>query len=409
MARIPTGIRVRHGRGCRSSSGGSCSCSPSYEAWVFDKRSHTKVRRTFHNLSEAKGWRSDATGAVRKGGLQARSRLTLREAAESWLEQAERGEVLSRYRRPYKPSVLRGYRADLEHYVFPEFGAMRLADVTADDFQALVDRLVGAGFSGSKVRNVLVPCQALYRRHRRQVLVDPTDGIDLPEPGGRRERALSPATATASLAALPDEQQALWATAFYAGLRRGELRGLRACDVGDDSISVERGWDDYEGPVDPKSRAGVRRVPIPATLRTMLDEQLERTGRVGGELLFGRTPNAPFTPSHVQDSADGVWAVAAIGAFLRGESTTVERVTLHECRHSYSTFLDAAGISETRADRYMGHSNPSVANRYRHQLEGQLAEDAARLDEYLSGATAGRVVKLPSRVGVATPRKAVLD
>jgi hypothetical protein len=49
---------------------------------------------------------------------------------------------------------------------------------------------------------------------------------------------------------------------------------------------------------------------------------------------------------------------------------------------------------ETRADRYMGHSNPSVQARYRHQLEGQLAEDARRLDEYLTGAVAGKVVTL---------------
>jgi hypothetical protein len=59
-----------------------------------------------------------------------------------------------------------------------------------------------------------------------------------------------------------------------------------------------------------------------------------------------------------------------------------------------SSYLDAAGISETRADRYMGHSNPSVANRYRHALDGQLAEDARRLNEYLTGAVSGKVVSL---------------
>ena len=36
---------------------------------------------------------------------------------------------------------------------------------------------------------------ALYRRHRREVPVDPTDGLDLPAPGGRRERAANPAEA----------------------------------------------------------------------------------------------------------------------------------------------------------------------------------------------------------------------
>jgi hypothetical protein len=44
----------------------------------------------------------------------------------------------------------------------------------------------------------------------------------------------------------------------------------------------------------------------------------------------------------------------------------------------------------------MGHANPSVQARYRHQLEGQLAEDAKRLDEYLTGAAAGKVASLPT-------------
>lgn len=392
----PTGIRARHSRACRSRNGGGCNCSPSYEAFVFDRRSSKKVRKSFPTLAAAKGWRTDASSSLRRGAKFATTPLTLEQAAEAWLAQAERGEVLSRYRRPYKPSVLRGYRADFERYVFPALGAVRLGDVVADDFQALIDRLVGAGLSGSKVRNVLVPCQALYRRHRRQVLADPTDGLDLPEAAGRRERVASPVQAAALLETLPDDQRALWATAAYAGLRRGELRALRVSDIGEDSIAVDRGWDDYEGPIDPKSKAGVRRVPLPETLRAILAGHLKRTGRKGAELIFGRTPHAPFTPSFVQDKADEAWAVASVNAFLRGEAREVERVTLHECRHSYSTFLDAAGISETRADRYLGHSNPSVANRYRHQLKGQLAEDAWTLEAYLSGTVAGRVITLPT-------------
>jgi len=55
------------------------------------------------------------------------------------------------------PSTLRLYRHDLEHYIYPDLGGRRLADVSIDDLQALVDRLVADGLSGSKVRNVLVP------------------------------------------------------------------------------------------------------------------------------------------------------------------------------------------------------------------------------------------------------------
>jgi integrase len=131
---------------------------------------------------------------------------------------------------------------------------------------ALVDRLVGDGLSGSKVRNVLVPCQALYRKHRRQVLADPTDGLDLPEPGGRRERVASPVEAAKLLEAVDEEDRALWATATYTGLRRGELRALRVCDVRENHIEVSRGWDDYAGAIDPKSKAGNRQVPLPTIL-----------------------------------------------------------------------------------------------------------------------------------------------
>jgi len=71
----------------------------------------------------------------------------------------------------------------------------------------------------------------------------------------------------------------------------------------------------------------------------------------------------------------------------------LDRVTLHQCRHGFDSFLDAAGISD--ADRYMGHAQSSVGDRYRHRLRGQLAEDANRLEEYLQGDVA-EVVALPT-------------
>ena len=49
----------------------------------------------------------------------------------------------------------------------------------------------------------------------------------------------------------------MWACAFYAGLRRGELRALRWSDlyVAGRVIRVQRGWDAKEGEQDGKSDA----------------------------------------------------------------------------------------------------------------------------------------------------------
>lgn len=71
-------------------------------------------------------------------------------------------------------------------------------------------------------------------------------------------------------------------------------------------------------------------------------------------------------------------------------------VGLHEARHSYSSYLDRAGVSEVRCDRYMGHSSGSMRSRYTHQLADQLAEDAKTLNAYLVGTTSGKVVSLPT-------------
>ncbi|MEO8291449.1 MAG: hypothetical protein ABI649_10705 [Gaiellaceae bacterium] len=176
---------------------------------------------------------------------------TLRLAADEFLDGAERREVLNRSGRPYKPSAIRGYRSDLERYVLPELGGARLGDLAPHDFQALADRLVGAGLSASKVRNVLTAVRPLYRRARARGLVaaNPLEGLELPAVTGRRERIASPGEAAQLLAALPADLRPLYGTAFYAGLRRGELRGLRweDVDMAGGRIHVCRGWDDHEG------------------------------------------------------------------------------------------------------------------------------------------------------------------
>ena len=74
------------------------------------------------------------------------------------------------------------------------------------------------------------------------------------------------------IAAVPERDRPIWATAMYGGLRRGELRALRVEDIDLEQglIRVERGWDPYEGEIKLKSNAGRRKVPISAVLRTLL-------------------------------------------------------------------------------------------------------------------------------------------
>jgi integrase len=154
-------------------------------------------------------------------------------------------------------------------------------------------------------------------------------------PKSKRDRIASPSEGAKLIAAVSLEDRSIWATAMYAGLRRGELRVLRAgrVDVRGGVLHVERGWDDREGEIETKGRCR-RRVPIAGVLREHLLEHLMRSGRRDDDLVFGATGHIPFDPKRLTERADGAWT-----------ATKLERITLHECRHTFASLMIAAGVN----------------------------------------------------------------
>jgi integrase len=290
------GIRVRHSRACASRSGARCNCDPTYEAWVHSKRDRKKIRRSFAGkgaLAAAKGWRTDALKAVKDRRLRAPSSKTLQQEVVEWLAGAREGRILNRRKARYKPAVIRIYEIALNLRVLPELGHRRLADIHHGDLLELKEELLGAGCSASTIRNTFTPLQAVYRRACRNsaVPVNPTLDLELPT-AGSRDWAATPAQAVELLEVL-DDLRPLWATAFYAGLRRGELQALRVgnVDLEDGTISVEHGWDRIEGEILPKSEAGIRRVFVLDALQSLLTPLLE--GRDVDAFIFG-SETSPF-------------------------------------------------------------------------------------------------------------------
>jgi integrase len=225
---MAAGIEVRHARSCPATGKGRCNCQPSYRASVWSKQEKRLIRKNFASEHAAKDWHAEASRALRYGVMPRHSRVTLREAADAFIEGARRGHVRNRNGEPYKPSAIRGYERCLRLRVLDQLGSRPLAEIRRKDLQALVDRLLAEGLNESTIKNTLNPLQAIYRHavQREQVYDNPTRGLDLPRIQGGRDRVASPTEAARLIDALPEEDRALWATAFYAGLRRGELRAL---------------------------------------------------------------------------------------------------------------------------------------------------------------------------------------
>lgn len=430
------GIRTRHSRGCPSQNGGECRtthlagcatkkrgadrgpcdcgrCTPSYEAAVWSVRDGKKIRKTFSDVSAAKSWRVDMESAKKARRLPRASSERVGEACTSWLEKATVGVItLPSSEARYKPKVLRVYESDLRRYVVPELGSKKLAELSRHDVQRLVEDLRGRGLSGSRIRGIIMPLRAVCRRAIRdeRITVNPTTDLELPANSGIRDRVATPDELERLLAAVPASDRPIWATAAYAGLRRGELRALRwsAIDVGVTVIRVEHGWDDVEGEIAPKSANGFRTVPIVGTLRQLLLEHQVATGRRGDDLVFGSTASRPFTPTNIRLKAIRAWehtfacgCTRARGKPKKDETRDAKGqlicpehrvglltpIGLHECRHTYVSLMFDAGFPLERIGDYVGHAAADMVDRYRHLLDGHEAEAAARFDAYLESRT----------------------
>jgi integrase len=112
-----------------------------------------------------------------------------------------------------------------------------------------------------------------------------------------------------------------WALAFYTGMRRGEIGRTQWQHVF---------WDADEIMVAAsKSDAGEgRRVPMVGPLKRILGEEWMRVGRPAKGAIVVRSVDS----GKWQARADREW-----------EAARLARLTLHEARHTYASFLMAAG------------------------------------------------------------------
>ncbi|MBA2580160.1 MAG: tyrosine-type recombinase/integrase, partial [Thermoleophilaceae bacterium] len=64
-----------------------------------------------------------------------------------------------------------------------------------------------------------------------------------------------------------------------------------------------------------------------------------------------------------------------------------QRITLHECRHTFASLMIAAGVNPKALSTYMGHASITITiDRYGHLMPGNEEEAADLLDAYLARA-----------------------
>lgn len=397
------GITIRHEQACSSRTGAQCNCSPSYRAKTYDKTAvhyDAQGKRRLgkqrygtwrKSLAQARGDYIALAHAVANRTLPAAGPgrpASVEDACEKWMEGAKAGLMRNRSGRTYKPSVLRGYEGSLRLHVLPLIGRRKFPEVTRADVQDLVDRL-SLAMAGESVRGAVTALRVVYRHalSRNLVTTNPCVGLELPATNsqrfggtGQRDRIPSAAESAALIAAAPESDRALWATAFYTGLRRGELQGLLIENIHLDErlMDVVWGWDQREGRVRPKFDSSIRRVPIIDVLIDMLRDHI---GQRTSGIVFpsAANPDRPFVPWTIQSRADAAW-----------DEADLDRVTLHETRHTFASLMIDGRVPIKSVSEFMGHSSTAITERvYAHLLPHSLDDALALMNTYIASALSG--------------------
>jgi integrase len=116
-------------------------------------------------------------------------------------------------------------------------------------------------------------------------------------------------------------------------------------------------------------------------------EELRRFSSRRAEILEAAGEGASARPMQIatlatrkaKDRADRAWEDVGIPGRLR----------LHQARHTYASFMIAAGVNARALSVFMGHSSIKVTfDLYRHLMPGTESEAAERLDRFLAASTA---------------------
>lgn len=352
-----------------------------FRGTAFDKTTATMLRGPWtENLAEARAWRIDAMAQIQAGKLSAARGLTVEQAVEEFLAGIKAGTIRTRGGRIYKGSTARTYEVHLRGRIVPAFGTAHLVELRLPDVQRFIDTLTASDKAASTVRNAIVSLRAVYgwALPRGHAEINPTTGARLPAGGEKRDRIASPTEGASLIAALPAKDRAALGLAMYAGLRLGEFLAMRWEDIHLEArlLTVARAWDvNGREWILPKTKAGIRRVPINARLEQLLRDHRVLTNQSDGLLFpWQRDASRPFEANQLRRTCERAWREGGL-----------RPIGFHESRHTFASMAIAAGVNAKALSVYMGHASIQLTfDLYGHLMPGSEAEALDLMDAYLA-------------------------
>ncbi len=292
---------------------------------------------------------------------------TFGDACAEWLR-------YTRDDRRVRRSTYADYARVVRAHLLSAFGAdTPLADITSQDVERWRDGLLRDGRSARTAAKLLTNLNGVFRRaqHVYDLPANPLARVERVRQRGRNDfRLVTPneVEAVARAAELPGDG-GLIRVAAYTGLRLGELRALRWCDVDFEKRLVHVRHNYVAGEYGLPKSGRVRSVPL-IDQASAAFETLSRRAHFTGpdDLVFGSSVGQPFEDS--QWRRRFAKAVATAG---------VPRMRFHDLRHCFATIAVQAWPL-TAVQAFLGHADIQTTMIYVHHApQHDAAEKLSRL------------------------------
>ena len=303
----------------------------------------------------AEDWLDDVLGQARRGTLAGMTKtgVTFADACDDYLAHKEADRRL-------KPTTLRDYRSTMKAHLLPAFGALALEDITTVMVEDWKLTLTMSNTTKIKILTVLFGVMERARK-RHRLPVNPIRDVEKPRqdtsPGGELQ-FYSPEEVFALVRAAESEQDAaIFLTAAFTGLRRGEIVALRWRDVDFPNATVRVSASYSEGHLTRPKSGKVRAVPMAPDVATALAKlgQRERW-TADDDLVFPGATGAFMDASAMYRRFVAAAARAGLG-----------RLRFHDLRHTFGTTMAAnPRVDLRRLQEWMGHADMTTTQRYSH-------------------------------------------
>jgi integrase len=294
--------------------------------------------------------------------------LTVGEYLKRWLADSAKGSV--------RRSTYESYWRQLERYVIPALGQIKLTTLTHMHVQGLYRQMQDRGLSARTVQYTHAVLHRVLKQAVRWSIIprNVCEAVDVPQVRREEIRPLNTQQARMLLRTASGERlEAFYVLAVHTGMRPGELLGLRWEDVTfsdfSGTLQLNRALSAGELAT-PKTKGSRRRIKLSAgsakALKAHRKRQLEEMMQKPGlwqdyGLVFPSSLGTPLSHRNV---------VRSFKALLKRVDLPPS-VRLYDLRHTCATLLLSRNVHPKYVQELLGHASISqTLDTYSHVIEG---------------------------------------